>query len=110
MVETGATATFAWDRSSATGQAAVAVNPNSGNRYVFWQGPDGFLSTAKTQKRESYGEDFGSRPLSSLTIWIYRQELRRGAQSPYPATAMLREGRRIGAILTLVLGTITLGT
>jgi hypothetical protein len=38
--------TFAWDRSSASGQATVAVNPTTGARYVFWQGPDGFIQEA----------------------------------------------------------------
>jgi glucosylceramidase len=42
----GATVTFAWDRSSASGQATVAVNPQTGGRYVFWQGPDGFIQEA----------------------------------------------------------------
>jgi len=39
----GATVTFAWNRSAATAQAAVAVNAVSGQQYVFWQGADGFL-------------------------------------------------------------------
>jgi glucosylceramidase len=42
----GATVTFAWNRSSASGQAAVGVNPQTGSRYVFWQGPDGLLQEA----------------------------------------------------------------
>lgn len=42
----GATATFAWDRSTARGQPAVAANPQSAHQYVFWQGLDGYLQEA----------------------------------------------------------------
>jgi hypothetical protein len=45
-IPAGATVTFAWNRSSATGHASVAVNPTNGSRYVFWQGPDGFVQEA----------------------------------------------------------------